>query len=189
MKSESEMIAAVTQWVEDVVIGLNLCPFARKPQRAGLVRYQVSGARDEEALLADMAYECGLLAELPASELETTLIIVPGCLAAFEDYNQFLDLAEALIAHLGYTGEFQLASFHPDYQFAGTEPGDAENLTNRAPYPVLHLIREASIEKVLAHYPDPEAIPEHNIRRVSALSADERARLFPYLFGGHLSGG
>lgn len=183
-KLESECVSSVSRWVDEVVIGLNLCPFARKPQRAGLVRYQVSQARDEEALLADMAYECGLLAGLPADELETTLIIVPHCLEAFEDYNQFLDLAEALIEHLGYTGELQLASFHPHYQFAGTEPDNAENLTNRSPYPLLHLIREASIEKLVAQYPDPDAIPEHNTRRVSALSAAERVRLFPYLFGG-----
>lgn len=184
MLSDPSVINAVSQWVDEVVIGLNLCPFARKPQKAGLVRYQVSRARDDEALLADMAQACAQLAELAPEALETTLIIVPEHLSVFEDYNQFLDMAEALIDHFGYTGEIQLASFHPHYQFAGTEPDDAENLTNRSPYPLLHLIREASIEAVLANYPDPESIPENNIRRVQALSADERRRLYPYLFGG-----
>ena len=183
-EDDAALVDQVSQWVEQVVIGLNLCPFARKPQRAGLVRYSVCDARDEEALLTALATECALLDDWPADELETTLLIVPHMLQAFADYNQFLDLAEGMLVHLGYEGVYQLASFHPHYQFADTEPEDAENLTNRAPFPILHLIREASIEKVLAGYPSPELIPENNIRRVNGLSPHERQRLFPYLFGG-----
>ena len=182
MNREQEILSAVQQWLADVVVGLNLCPFARKPMRAGQIRYAISDARSDETLMTDLLAEMERLDREPAEKLETTLLIVPSHLNRFDDFNQFLDLAEWLIERRGYSGVYQLATFHPDYQFAGTEAGDAENLTNRAPYPILHLIREASIEKVLARYPDPEAIPENNIRRVSALTPEESARLFPYLF-------
>ncbi len=170
------------QWLTDVVVGLNLCPFARKPMRAGQVRYAISGARSDEELMENLRVEMERLDREPAETLETTLVIVPCHLERFEDFNQFLDLAEWLIERGGYSGIYQLATFHPDYQFAGTDAGDAENLTNRAPYPILHLIREASIEQVLERYPDPESIPENNIRRVRALTAEQCLQLFPYLF-------
>ena len=179
---QKTIAAEVQQWLADVVVGLNLCPFARKPMRAGQIRYRVSATRDDEALMAELLAELQLLDELPADELETTLLIIPEHLQDFADYNQFLDLAEWLIERRDYSGIYQLATFHPHYQFTGTEPEDAENLTNRAPYPVLHLIREASIERVLKNYPDPESIPANNIRRVQALSEEEKLQLFPYLF-------
>lgn len=165
-----------------MVIGLNLCPFARKPQRAGSIRYAVSTATDDETLMAELLHECQLLDELPAAELETTLLMVPLHLKKFDDFNHFLNLADWLLERHDYTGVYQLATFHPNYQFADTEPEDAENLTNRAPYPILHLLREDSMTKVLANYPNPEAIPENNIARVTALTAAERKQLFPYLF-------
>lgn len=183
MASHQQIVAAVQQWLADVVVGLNLCPFARKPMRAGQVRYHVSSARDDEALIEELLGEMQLLDSTPADELETTLLITPEHLAEFADFNQFLDLAEWLLERQGYTGVYQLATFHPDYQFAGTGPQDAENLTNRAPYPILHLIREASIERVLKNYPDPESIPENNIQRVETLSDEQKRALFPYLFG------
>ena len=183
MDEHQQILAAVKQWLTDVVVGLNLCPFARKPMRAGQIRYRVSSAQDDEALMAALLEEMRLLDSMPADELETTLLIIPEHLTAFADFNQFLDLAEWLLERQEYTGIYQLATFHPDYQFAGTQPEDPENLTNRAPYPILHLIREASIERVLKNYPDPESIPDNNIRRVEALSDAQKRALFPFLFG------
>lgn len=188
MKQNEEILHAVEQWLSDVVVGLNLCPFARKPMRAGQIRCAISEAHTDEALMEDLLAEMVRLDEHSAEELETTLVIVPSHLQRFEDFNQFLDLAEWLIERQGYTGIYQLATFHPDYQFAGTAPGDAENLTNRSPYPILHLIREASIEKVLQKYPDPDSIPENNVRRVTDLTQDQRRKLFPYLFSGAKKG-
>lgn len=177
-----EAVAAVQQWLADVVVGLNLCPFAHKPLRTGQIRYHVSAAGDDEALMAELLAELQRLDATPAEEIETSLLIVLDHLQEFADYNQFLELAEWLIERQGYTGTYQLATFHPYYQFAGTSAGDAENLTNRAPYPILHLLREASIERALKNYPDPESIPENNIRRVNRLSEEEKRQLFPYLF-------
>jgi len=173
----------VMQWLQDVVIGLNLCPFANKPTRAGQVRLRVSEALNEEALLMDVEAELQRLDAEPVATLETTLVIAPQMLTDFWDFNQFIGWVEALINRNGWQGVYQLATFHPNYCFAGAEPEDAENLTNRAPYPILHLIREASMAEVLARHPDPESIPEDNIRRVNALSEDERRNLFPYLLG------
>ncbi|MBB3169732.1 DUF1415 domain-containing protein [Simiduia aestuariiviva] len=182
MTDAPAVVAATEAWLASVVIGLNLCPFARKPQRAGTIRYAVSSARDDEAVMADLLRECQLLDEQPAEQLETTLLIIPEHLQDFFDFNHFLNLADWLLERYSYTGVYQLATFHPHYQFADTAPDDAENLTNRAPYPILHLLREDSMAKVLDQYPDPEAIPENNIRRVSALSEAQRRQLFPYLF-------
>ncbi|UTA47848.1 DUF1415 domain-containing protein [Simiduia sp. 21SJ11W-1] len=178
----SAIISATEQWLHDVVIGLNLCPFARKPARKGAIRYAVASATDDETLMAELLHECQLLDEQPADALETTLLIVPGHLQSFEDFNHFLNLADWLIERHEYEGVYQLATFHPHYQFAGTAPDDAENLTNRAPYPILHLLREASLTQVLESYPNPEAIPEHNIARVRGLTQAECKKLFPYLF-------
>ncbi|MEH0668770.1 DUF1415 domain-containing protein [Vibrio owensii] len=172
----------VDQWLNDVVIGLNLCPFAAKPQRNKQIKIFVSEASQEEALLEDILLQ---LIELSSSEperLETTLVVVPNMLQDFWDYNFFIDWVEGLIKQQDWEGIFQVATFHPDYCFGGAEPEDDENLTNRSPYPVFHLIREESMEKVLKHYPDPESIPDTNIARVSALSEEERKKLFPYLF-------
>lgn len=176
-----DVVTAVDQWLNDVVIGLNLCPFAAKPQRNKQIKIYVSEAQTEESLLEDILTQ---LLELDASEpeqLETTLVAVPYMLSDFYDYNLFIDWVEALIRQQNWEGIFQLATFHPDYCFGGTEPEDAENLTNRSPYPVFHLIREESMEKVLKHYPNPETIPDTNIARVESLSAEERRKLFPYL--------
>ena len=173
----------IRQWLGDVVIGLNLCPFASKPTRAGLVKISVSASDREEALLAEIEQELQLLDERPATELETTLVVVPSFLADFWDYNQFIGWVEALISRNDWLGVYQVATFHPDYCFAGAQPDDAENLTNRSPYPIFHLIREASMEAVLSRYPDPESIPEINMERVSGLTESEKQQLFPYLFG------
>lgn len=172
----------VDQWLNDVVIGLNLCPFAAKPQRNKQIKIFVSEASQEEALLEDILLQLIELSNTEPEKLETTLVVVPNMLQDFWDYNFFIDWVEGLIKQQGWEGIFQVATFHPDYCFGGAEPEDDENLTNRSPYPVFHLIREESMEKVLKHYPDPESIPDTNIARVSALSEEERKKLFPYLF-------
>ncbi|MHA2876929.1 DUF1415 domain-containing protein [Vibrio campbellii] len=172
----------VNKWLNDVVIGLNLCPFAAKPQRNKQIKIFVSEASQEEALLEDILLQLIELSNTEPEKLETTLVVVPNMLQDFWDYNLFIDWVEGLIKQQGWEGIFQVATFHPDYCFGGAEPEDDENLTNRSPYPVFHLIREESMEKVLKHYPDPESIPDTNIARVSALSAEERQKLFPYLF-------
>lgn len=172
----------VEQWLNDVVIGLNLCPFAAKPQRNKQIKIFVSEASQEEALLEDILLQLIELSNTEPEKLETTLVVVPNMLQDFWDYNFFIDWVEGLIKQQDWEGIFQVATFHPDYCFGGAEPEDDENLTNRSPYPVFHLIREESMEKVLKHYPDPESIPDTNIARVSALSVEERKKLFPYLF-------
>lgn len=172
----------VQQWLEDVVIGLNLCPFAAKPNRNKQIKVFVSEATTEEVLLEDVLQELMNLDSKTAEELETTLVAIPNMLEDFMDYNLFLDWIDALIKQQEWEGTFQIATFHPNYCFGGAEPEDDENLTNRSPYPVLHLIREESMAKILKHYPNPEAIPDINIARVEALSPEERRKLFPYLF-------
>lgn len=172
----------VDQWLNDVVIGLNLCPFAAKPQRNKQIKIFVSEASQEEALLEDILLQLIELSNTEPETLETTLVVVPNMLQDFWDYNFFIDWVEGLIKQQDWEGIFQVATFHPDYCFGGAEPEDDENLTNRSPYPVFHLIREESMEKVLKHYPDPASIPDTNIARVSALSEEERKKLFPYLF-------
>ena len=118
-----------------------------------------------------------------SAELETTLLAIPDMLEDFADYNDFLDAVDLWVEQFGWEGELQVASFHPQYQFADTETDDPGNLTNRSPWPLLHIIREESLEKAIEHYPDVDAIPERNVARMKALSAEERARLFPHLFG------
>ncbi|HCG5640074.1 TPA: DUF1415 domain-containing protein [Vibrio parahaemolyticus] len=172
----------VEQWLNDVVIGLNLCPFAAKPQRNKQIKIFVSEATQEEALLEDILLQLIELSTTEPEKMETTLVVVPNMLQDFWDYNFCIDWVEGLIKQQDWEGIFQVATFHPDYCFGGAAPEDDENLTNRSPYPIFHLIREESMEKVLKHYPDPESIPDTNIARVSALSEEERKKLFPYLF-------
>jgi len=178
----SDINQAMHHWLEQVVIGLNLCPFASRPHLQNLVRIISSDCHDEACLLDDLSLELERMADHSPSELETTLLTIPYMLQDFFDYNQFLSLVDQLLVEQGWEGHFQVASFHPDYQFAGTQPNDAENLTNRSPFPVLHIIREASLEKAIEHYPNPEKIPERNIETVSNLSPEQKASLFPYLF-------
>ena len=185
MTDSDPVIAQVERWLQDVVVGLNLCPFARKPLRAGQIRFVVSDAAGDkctEVLLEELLQEFQVLDRCSEEEVETALLILPTQLQDFRDYNFFLDDAEWLLKRQGYEGTYQIASFHPHYQFAETQPDDAENLTNRAPYPILHILREASLERGLKNYPDPESIPHNNIVRVESLSNEEKQALFPYLF-------
>ncbi|MDX1802538.1 MAG: DUF1415 domain-containing protein [Alcanivorax sp.] len=172
------VIARTREWLEQVVIGLNLCPFARKPLQAGRVRFAVSDSRTIEALLHDLQQELERLQQAGEDVIDTTLLIIPGQLHDFYDYNDMLDLAEGLLEQQGWSGSYQLASFHPAYQFAGTAVNDRGNFTNRAPYPVLHLLRETSLDKGLASYPDPEQIPERNIVTLQTLSDQQWRALF-----------
>ncbi len=176
------ILQTVVVWLNSVVIGLNLCPFSVKPTRENRVRFQVSLATDEESLLDDLMFEMELLDKTSSADIETTLLITPHVLHDFFDYNQFLNWTNQLLKRNRWTGVYQLATFHPQYCFAHAEPDDAENLTNRAPYPILHIIREASLEKALEYFADVEEIPEVNKTRVENLSAEEKQKLFPYLF-------
>ncbi|TAH42889.1 MAG: DUF1415 domain-containing protein [Betaproteobacteria bacterium] len=180
---DEQIIDDVRTWLDEVVIGLNLCPFAARPRDEKRVRIAVSHAKTEEALLDDLQRELELLADTPVAELETTLLVIADMLEDFGDYNDFLDAVDIWLEQFGWEGELQVASFHPHYQFADTDPDDAGNLTNRSPWPLLHIIREESLEKAIEHFPDVDGIPGRNIERMEALSAEERRRLFPYLFG------
>jgi len=171
----------IDHWLYNVVIGLNLCPFALKPYKNKQIRTVIAECRDDIPLLEQIYKECDTLLANKASSLETTLIVTPNMLGDFDDYNQFLDHADALIDNNGWTGILQIASFHPHYQFAGTLPEDAENLTNRSPYPIFHLLREESLEKAISRYPNPEQIPDKNIETVEALSQTQINTLFAYL--------
>ena len=171
-KFNQQVQAETRAWVERAVIGLNLCPFAKAPQAKGLVRYALSTATESEALMADLVAELQRLAESPPDRLETTLLIHPRVLTDFEDFNDFLDLAEAAVLALELEGVIQVASFHPDYRFADSEPDDPANATNRAPYPTLHLLREHSIERAVAAFPDAEAIFDTNIETMRRLGAE-----------------
>jgi hypothetical protein len=180
---DQQIIDDIEQWLDEVVIGLDLCPFAARPRREKRVRIAISHATDEDALLDDLQAELEHLSDTPVDELETTLLAIPHMLEDFADYNDFLDAVDLWVAQFGWEGELQVASFHPQYQFADTEADDASNLTNRSPWPLLHIIREDSLEQAIAHHPDTDGIPGRNIARMEALTDEERKRLFPYLFG------
>ncbi len=176
-----DAISNVEIWLDDVVIGLNLCPFAAIPRNNNQVRFTVSQALTEEVLLADLYAELTFMSKTPALEVETSLLIVPDMLNKFDDYNQFLDLADALLEEFEWDGVFQIASFHPDYCFAETDANSTENLTNRSPYPILHILREATMEKALEKMVSPDEIFKRNIETMSELSAEKIKVLFPYL--------
>jgi hypothetical protein len=176
-KTTNAVIAETRAWVDRAVIGLNLCPFAKAPQVKDQVRYAVSDATDPAALLADLIRELERLAEAPIARTETTLLIHPGVLQDFADYNDFLDVADATVDELHLDGVLQVASFHPQYQFDGTAPDDVDNATNRSPYPTLHLIREESIDRAVAAFPEAESIYETNIETLRKLGAEGWAAL------------
>ncbi len=163
------VIAAMRQWIEKAVIGLNLCPFAKAVYVKNQVRYVVSRAPHLDGFLEDLDRELDFLAAADPDEIDTTLLIHPTLLADFLDFNDFLQLAEAAVGEHGLDGVVQIASFHPQFQFEGTEPDDMGNFTNRAPFPTLHLLREASIERAVAAFPEVETIYERNIETLKAL--------------------
>ncbi len=168
----AQVEADIRRWLERAVIGLNLCPFAKAVYVKEQVRIVVSDASTPRALLEELGEEMARLRDTPAEQIDTTLLVHPQVLTDFLDYNDFLDGADALLEALELDGVLQVASFHPHYQFAGTAPEDAENLTNRAPHPILHLLREDSVDRAVAAYPEPDAIIERNIATVQALGLD-----------------
>ena len=172
-------IAATEEWLEKAVIGLNLCPFAKAVHVRKQIRYVVSDATTPEALLETLMDELQALSDTPAEEVDTTLIIHPHVLKDFEDYNEFLDVADAALEDMGLTGELQVASFHPDYQFADTDRNDIGNYTNRSPYHTLHLLREDSVERAVEAFPEAEAIFEKNIDTMENLGHEGWDKLFP----------
>jgi hypothetical protein len=175
--SDEAVLAATRRWLERAVIGLNLCPFAKAVHVKDQIRYVVSAARTPENLLADLICELRNLQAADASLVDTTLLVHPRALRDFLDYNDFLESADAAVAGEGLEGEIQVASFHPQYQFAGTRPEDMENCSNRSPYPMLHLLREASIERAVTVYPDAGEIFERNIETLRHLGHDGWRRL------------
>ena len=176
------VLAATRAWLERAVIGLNLCPFAKGPHAAGRIRYRVSAAESADALAADLHEELLRLERTDPAEVETTLLVHPRVLECFLDYNDFLDVADGLIAQLGLEGMIQVASFHPQYQFAGTAPDDIENYTNRSPYPTLHLLRESSIDRAVAVMPDTELIYLRNIDTLRRLGHEGWRNLLSQAF-------
>jgi len=174
------IVGPVRHWVESLVVGLNLCPFAKRELVKNRVRFSVTEAVTEEQLLVDLQTELEFLNSDEA--IETTLLIHPRVLQEFYNYNQFLSYADSLLAQMGLNGVYQIASFHPDYQFSGTEPEDVENYTNRSPYPMLHMIREESLDRGIANYPDLDQIPERNIELLNSLGRDKMHALLQACF-------
>ncbi len=168
----ADPIALTRRWLEKAVIGLNLCPFAKAVYVKDQVRFVLSDASTPEALLEQLVEELVHLRDTPAEETDTTLLIHPEVLSDFLDYNDFLENADAAVEALDLGGIIQVASFHPDYQFDGTHPDDASNYTNRAPFPILHLLREDSVERAVAAFPDPDVIVERNIATLDRIGVD-----------------
>ena len=174
----ANIIASTQVWLERAVIGLNLCPFAKSVFVKKQVRYALTGASTPDELLAELEHELTLLAETDPAELDTTLLIHPLTMGDFLDFHFFLGEVDALIRNLGFEGIFQIASLHPQYEFAGSEPDDIANFTNRSPYPTLHLLRESSIDRAVAAFPEAEAIFERNIETMERLGHDGWKKLW-----------
>lgn len=166
------------RWLQRAVIGLNLCPFAKAVTAKDQVRFVATDAASEPELLAALGAELALLRDTPPAIVDTTLLIHPQVLTDFYDYNDFLDAADALVAEMDLEGVLQIASFHPQYRFAGSGENDVENCSNRSPYPILHLLREDSVSRAVAAYPDADAIIERNMRTLRRLGHDGWRRLF-----------
>jgi hypothetical protein len=178
MKEETE--TNVKRWLEDVVIGLNLCPFAKGPFLKKEIRFCVSEAKSNVEAANDIIKECHLLDEDEA--IETTLVIYPQTFGDFLNFNDFLFFGDLILKENHWQGVYQIASFHPNYRFANTESDDPQNLTNRSPYPILHLLRESSLTKALDQYTEPEQIPKDNIRTMRELTQTEKQTYFSYLY-------
>jgi uncharacterized protein len=176
MTNNDIYIADTQRWLERAVIGLNLCPFAKSVHVKGLIRYVVSDATTPAELLVDLKNELNLLSDkdlaVVSISYDSTLLIAPNCLQDFLDFNDFLAKADKLIAKMKLEGILQLANFHPQYQFAGTEPDDITNFTNRAPYPTLHLLKESSIDQAVEAFPEAESIFEANMATMERLGVE-----------------
>ena len=173
--NDEKTVRPVRQWVETMVVGMNLCPFAKRELVKNKVRFVTTTSTTEEQLLIALQAELELLNTDPL--VETTLLIHANVLLDFHDYNGFLGYADSLLVEMGLEGIYQIASFHPHYQFDGTNPDDAENYTNRSPYPMLHLIREASLERAIADYPAVDQIPVRNVALMNELGQEKLQEL------------
>ncbi|OIP19207.1 MAG: peptidase [Comamonadaceae bacterium CG2_30_57_122] len=177
MNEHDQVVADTVAWLERAVIGLNLCPFAKSVHVKGQVHYAVSQATTPQLLLADLIQELNALVALDSKARDTTLLIVPQGFEDFLDFNDFLADADQALVDLDLDGVLQIASLHPRYQFAGTLPDDVTNCTNRSPYPTLHLLREDSIDRAVAAFPNPETIFEANMQTMERLGLDGWAAL------------
>lgn len=177
MTDNTQVLLDTVAWLERAVIGLNLCPFAKSVHVKGQVHYAVSQATDAAGLLEDLKFELNQLVVLDAKSRDTTLLIAPYCLSDFLDFNDFLAVADRALAKLRLDGVLQIASLHPQYQFADTAADDVTNFTNRSPYPTLHLLREDSIDRAVAAFPNPESIFEVNMQTMERLGVEGWAAL------------
>ncbi|MCC1495332.1 DUF1415 domain-containing protein [Alcanivorax sp. 1008] len=180
LRHDEQAILSVRQWVKTFVMEMNLCPFAKYEVLNDRARFASTGAMTEEQLLMSLKDELELLNNHPS--VETTLLIHSKVLGDFFDYNQFLSSADKLLLEMGLEGTYQVASFHPDYQFGSTNSDDAENYTNRSPYPLLHIIREASLGRAIAEYPDVDQVPARNVALMNSLGRNKLQALFESLF-------
>ncbi|MGJ8686266.1 MAG: DUF1415 domain-containing protein [Spongiibacteraceae bacterium] len=181
--SEQQLVEqSVRNWLQETVVGLDLCPFAGHVVSGGQLRIVVSEADSEEALLEELYREITLLEITPCSTIETSLIAAPKLFDDFLDYNDYLAVVDGLLEQQDWSGVFQIASFHPDYCFADSTTGDPANFSNRSPYPLFHILREQSVERALQSHSNPEEIPERNIALLRNLPADELKRLYPHCF-------
>ena len=169
---DDPVIAATRRWVDRAVIGLTLCPFAKGVQTKGQVHYAVSPATDGQELLDDLKSELHALHAADPAQRDTTLLIAPQVFADFLDFNNFLDRADRLLRKMRLGGDYQIASFHPQFLFADADPDDMSHHTNRAPYPILHLLREASIDRAVEAFPDASLIFEKNMQTLRALGVE-----------------
>lgn len=178
IEADDAVIAATRHWLERAVIGLNLCPFAKAVHVKQQIRYVVSAAQTPDALLDELERELSFLQETDASTVDTTLLVVPQQFPEFLDFFFFLNEADALLKRMELQGELQIASFHPEFEFAGNETDDISNYTNRSPYPILHLLREASLDRAVAAFPDAADIYERNIETLEKLGHAGWEKLF-----------
>ena len=175
--SEHLALRRTRAWVERAVVGLNLCPFAKAPMVKGQIRYVLDETDDPRELLESLCAEMRALVDADPALVETTLLVHPNVLGDFTDFNDFLDAADAALEDLELDGVLQIASFHPQYQFAGTDADDLGNATNRSPYPTLHLLREASVDRAVAAFAQPDSIVEANLRTLESLGREGWAAL------------
>jgi len=168
-----EVLSRTRQWLEEIVIGLNFCPFASSPFLAKQVRFWVSDARDADAVVSDALREAMLLLDSSADEIATSLLICPHVLENFDDYLDSLSMIEALLAEAGTEGLLQIASFHPRYRFEGEDEAALSHFTNRSPYPIFHFLRESQVQEAVDSHPDTESIPNTNIARLNELGAED----------------
>lgn len=178
-----QYISITKSWIESFVVGLQLCPFAANPFRQEKIHYRVSRADNFEALMEDLILELHQLDQTEVASLETTLLIHPFIGVSFDHYLDLVEVANQILNTCGLEGVVQIATFHPDYQFARTQKKDVSNFTNRSPYPMMHLLREASVSEAIKNYPNVEAVPRENIKKLKEMGIDKISERWLKLFG------